>query len=264
MKLIALIFLALAFTANANAEQIYSVSGAGDTLYSNGSGERHAPASLTKMMTLYILFEELKAGRITLDTPMRVSRNASAQPPSKIGLRQGESILVRDAIPALIVKSANDVAVVVAEHIGHTNPDFVGRMNATAFRMELYGTNFGNPSGLPEPGQATTARDMAVLALKLWQDFPDQFHYFGLREWTWRGQLIETHNRLLAVHPRVSGMKTGYTADSGYNIVISTNEPRTFTVILGSRTSEERTALALRILPEILKEPVLAHNVEGR
>ena len=208
---------------------------------------RHAdspryPASLTKVMTLYMLFEEIEAGRISPDEKLTVSRTASRQPPSNLRLSAGDTISVSDAIDALITKSANDVAVVVAERIGGSEDRFAALMTVKARTLGMNATKFYNASGLPDSRQVSTARDMAVLAEAMLEDHPDYYHYFSVAEFDWDGRTYRNHNKLLGNVAGVDGIKTGYTRASGFNLMASSvrDDRRIITIMLGGRTSGAR------------------------
>lgn len=202
------------------------------------------PASLTKMMTLYILFEEIDAGRFNTGSQLTVSKNAARQPPSKIGLKEGTTISVHDAISALSVRSANDVAVAVAENVEGTEEAFVRRMNRTARSLGMQKTRFGNASGLPDRSKVTTAKDMAVLGRALLSRHPRFARYFTQREFSYNGRTFKATNRLLGKVQGVNGIKTGYTRLSGYNLALSVRRGRThvIAVIIGGRTGRSRDA----------------------
>jgi D-alanyl-D-alanine carboxypeptidase len=207
------------------------------------------PASLTKMMTLYMLFEALERGDITMDTRLTASRNAARQPPSRLGLacsrRRGcDSITVEQAIRALVVQSANDVAVLVAERLGGTEARFSANMTARAREIGMSDTRFANASGLPDTRHRTTARDMATLSLALWRDFPEYYHYFQTPNFAWRRTSGRNHNRLLGQVEGVDGIKTGYTRASGFNLATMTerNGRRVIVVVMGGETSAARDA----------------------
>lgn len=186
----------------------------------NAEAPRH-PASLTKMLTLYVLFEELERGRVKLDTEMPVSAKAADQDPTKLGLRVGSTLTVEDAIKGLITLSANDAAMVVAEFIGGSQDGFADRMNATAKRIGMTSSRFYNPNGLPDGRQITTAKDMVTLGSALSERFPTYYRYFQTRSFVFRGRTIYGHNRLLGRVDGVDGIKTGYTRASGFNLVSS-------------------------------------------
>lgn len=193
----------------------------GEILYAKNADAESYPASLTKMMTLYLTFEALEAGRLKLDQPLPVSAHAAAQAPTKLGLKPGQSVTVEQAILALVVKSANDVASVVAEALGGTEKHFAELMTAKARALGMASTTFRNASGLPDKRQVSTARDMARLAIALYREFPQYYHYFGTQRFDFNGQTIYSHNRMLRNYPGTDGLKTGYTAASGFNIAVS-------------------------------------------
>ena len=190
-------------------------------LYARNADASRYPASLTKIMTLYMLFEQIERGRVSLATRMTVSQHAAAQAPSKLGLRAGESIDVRTAILALVTKSANDVAVVIAEHISGSESAFASAMTRKARELGMGDTTFRNASGLPDDGQKTTASDLAVLGRAIMRDFPDEYSYFKTRSFAFRGRYHRNHNRLLGRVEGVDGIKTGYIRASGFNLVTS-------------------------------------------
>src|SRR5262245_40698328 len=191
----------------------------GDVLQAtNGDSERH-PASLTKIMTLYLLFERIEAGKFKLDTPLTVSANATAQAPSKLGLREGATISVENAIKALVTKSANDIAVVVAEAIAGSEEEFAKLMTRKARALRMSRTVYKNASGLPDEEQITTARDQALLALAIQDRFPKHYRYFATQSFSYGKASYANHNRLLGRVDGVDGIKTGYTRASGFNLV---------------------------------------------
>lgn len=182
---------------------------------------RTYPASLTKIMTLFLVFDALEQERVRLGTLLSVSAHAAAQSPSKLGLKPGGHITVEDAVLALVTRSANDAAVVVAEGIGGTEDGFAAMMTRKARALGMHQTVFQNASGLPDPDQVTTARDMATLARALIRTHGRYYHYFSTREFTYNGQAITTHNRLMLRYPGADGIKTGYIHASGFNLVSS-------------------------------------------
>ena len=216
----------------------------GKTLFAKNADARRYPASLTKMMTLYVLFAELEAKRLTLSTKLSVSANAARQPPSKLGVKAGTTIKVEDAILALVTKSANDVAVVIAEHIGGSVSGFAARMNREARAIGMNSTTFRNPHGLPDSGQYTTARDLARLAVSLQDRFPTYYPYFSKKSFTYKGARIRNHNRLLGSVTGVDGIKTGYTRASGFNLVTNVVRDRRhiIAVVMGGKTAGRRDA----------------------
>ena len=213
----------------------------GSVLYDRNSQDPRYPASLTKMMTLYMLFEAIDEGRIGMSDAIPVSNYAARRPPSKIGFKPGQSIPVQTAILALCVKSANDVATAVAEHLGGSEERFAQMMTSKAQQLGMRSTVFRNASGLPDDGQRTTARDMAVLASALRARFPHHYHYFQNREFAYAGKTIRGHNDLLN-RPGVDGLKTGYIRASGFNVATSAARggKRVIAVVMGGDTATSR------------------------
>jgi len=221
----------------------------GQVLHAENPDKVTHPASLTKMMTLYMIFSALDQGRITLDTPMRVSAHAARQIPSKLGLKNGETILLRDAIMALITKSANDAAVVVAEKMGGSEGHFADIMTAKAHQLGMNSTYFRNASGVPNPQQITTTRDMAVLSRALIREFSHHYHLFKTKSFTYRGRSHRNHNKLAgeivgqAEQPVVvDGIKTGFVNASGYNLAASAlhGNKRLIVVVMGGTSGAHR------------------------
>jgi D-alanyl-D-alanine carboxypeptidase len=219
----------------------------------NPDGLRH-PASLTKMMTLYLLFERLDSGKMKLDTEMPVSEHASEQDPTKLGLRPGQTIRVEDAIKGLITRSANDAAVVIAEAVGGEEDDFARMMTRKAHALGMSRTVYRNASGLPNDEQVTTARDQSILGRALQDRFPRYYHYFSTTAFNFRGRTITGHNHLLGSVEGVDGIKTGYTRASGFNLVTSMHRGNRFLVgvVLGGRSGGSRDAIMRNLLAENL------------
>ena len=214
----------------------------GRMLYqANAEAERY-PASLTKMMTLYLLFEAIDAGKMSKSTEIPISDHARRQPPSKIGFKSGQTIDADTAIRALATKSANDVAVAVGEYIAGSEEAFAATMTAKARVLGMRNTIFRNASGLPDDGQHSTARDMALLGMALRQRFPHHYHYFSEKDFVFRGRTIRGHNDLIGRVPGVDGIKTGYVRASGYNIVTSVNNGsrRLIVVVMGGDSARSR------------------------
>lgn len=211
---------------------------------SNADAIRH-PASLTKMMTLYMLFERLESGKVKLNSSMPASAHAAGQAPSKMGLKAGETISVETAIKALVVKSANDVATVIAEYIGGDEPTFARMMTAKARSLGMSNTTYRNANGLPDDAQVTTARDQALLGRALQDRFPNYFRYFNTRSFVYEGRTVRGHNRLLGSVDGVDGIKTGYIRASGFNIVTSVNRNNRHLVaaVFGGRSAGARDAV---------------------
>ena len=216
----------------------------GNVLYAENADGIRYPASLTKMMTLYVLFQDLKNGKIKLNSPIRMSARAAAMAPSKLGVRAGQSIPVETAIKALVVKSANDVAAAVAENLGGTEAAFAARMTRTARALGMSRTTYANASGLPNAAQVTTARDQATLGLRLMRDFPQYYPYFRTQNFSYNGRTILGHNRLLGRYDGTDGIKTGYVNASGFNLVTSVRrgDKRLVGVVLGGRSGGSRDA----------------------
>ncbi|RUV91477.1 MULTISPECIES: D-alanyl-D-alanine carboxypeptidase family protein [unclassified Mesorhizobium] len=215
----------------------------GKTLFEVNSTAQRYPASLTKMMTLYMLFEALESGRVSKETQIPVSNHAASQPPTKLRFRRGATIDVDSAIRAMVVKSANDVAVAVGEYLGGGSEDeFAAMMTAKARQLGMTSTNFRNACGLPDDGQVTTARDMAVLGIALQRRFPQHFHYFSESDFMFRGRLVRGHNDMLGRVRGVDGIKTGYIRASGYNIVTSYNADgrHLIVVVMGAQSARQR------------------------
>jgi len=200
------------------------------------------PASLTKMMTLYLTFEALNAGRLRLDQYLPVSTEAANKSPTKLHLVPGDSVQVHDLILGIVTKSANDAAAVLAEGLAGSEPAFADRMTAKARQLGMTSTIYRNASGLPDPEQRTTARDVAQLALALYHDFPREYRYFATREFFFRGRVILTHNHLLDWYEGADGIKTGYIGASGFNLAASAvrNGHRLVGVVMGGASAGSR------------------------
>ncbi len=214
----------------------------GKQLFEVNSTAQRYPASLTKMMTLYLLFEALESGRVSKETQIPVSDNAARQPPTKLRFRRGETIDVDSAIRAIVVKSANDVAVAVGEYLGGSEEQFAAMMTAKARQLGMTSTVFRNASGLPDGGQMTSARDMAVLGMALRNRFPQHFHYFSESDFMFRGRLVRGHNDMLGRVRGVDGIKTGYIRASGFNIVTSYSADgrQLIVVVMGADSARQR------------------------
>jgi D-alanyl-D-alanine carboxypeptidase/D-alanyl-D-alanine carboxypeptidase (penicillin-binding protein 5/6) len=216
----------------------------GKVLYSDNPDGKRYPASLTKMMTLYLLFDSMESGRTSLKTPIKVSAHCAGQAPSKLGFRPGQTIDAESAILAIVTKSANDVACSIGEYLGGTESGFAKKMTARARTLGMTKTVFRNASGLPDPGQVTTARDMATLGRAIQEHFPEEYKYFSRRSFKWRGQTIVGHNYLLGRVDGVDGIKTGYTRASGFNLVTSVKRDNRYLVgvVLGGDSGKSRDA----------------------
>ncbi|MFG1371231.1 serine hydrolase [Xanthobacter oligotrophicus] len=226
----------------------------GKVLYEDNPDALRHPASVTKIMTLYLLFEQLEAGNLKLDSDLQVSAKAASQQPSKLGVKPGSSIEVEDAIKALVTRSANDVAVVIAENLGGSESEFAEMMTRKARALGMSRTVFRNASGLPNPNQVTTARDLSVLGRAIQDKFPKQYKYFSTRTFYYRGQAIGNHNRLLGRVEGVDGIKTGYTQASGFNLVTSVKRDGRFLVgvVLGGSSAGSRDARMTNLISQNL------------
>lgn len=222
----------------------------GEVLGERQSGDLWYPASLTKLMTVYLTFQGIRAGRIEMDSPVVVSERAANVQPAEMGLPAGTVVTVDNALKMVVVKSANDIANALAEAIGGSIESFVNMMNAEAARLGLVGTRFINPHGLPGPGQSTTARDMAMLAYMIWHQFPEYRSYFGIQAIRHGSTVMPTGNVLLGYYAGANGMKTGYICSSGYNLVATaTRAGRTLlAVVLGAASEQARTMVAAGLL----------------
>ena len=228
--------------ANASVSSIMIDAANGEVMYEMNADERRYPASLTKLMTLYITFNALENNHIKLTDKLKVSRTAAGRSPSKLGVRAGETITVKDAIMAVIVKSANDCATVLAEHFAPTEADFAVLMTNTAHKLGMNHTTFKNASGLPNKQQKTSARDMAILAMAVYHHFPQYYKWFSAKSFQYKGKTIGGHNYILKTFAGADGMKTGYTAASGYNIITSAKRSgkRVIAVTMGHNSVGER------------------------
>lgn len=236
--------------ANPRYAAIVLNADSGEVLHAAQADAPRYPASLTKMMTLYLLFEAMDKGLLRLDTAMPVSAHAASMPQTNISLKKGDRLRVRDAIPALVVRSANDAAVVVAEALGGTESEFANIMTAKAKAMKMTATTFRNASGLPNEMQRSTARDLSILSMRLMQDHPDYYHYFSTPSFTFRGKTYNSHNRMIKNYAGTDGMKTGYIRASGFNVATSAlrGEHRLIGVVMGGKTARSRDAEMVTLL----------------
>ena len=226
----------------------------GRTLYARNENELRHPASVTKVMTLYLLFEQLEKGRVRLDTPLMISARAAAQAPSKLGLAPGETISVENAIKALVTKSANDIACAVAENIGGSEANFARLMTRKAHALGMSRTHYENASGLPDPAQVTTARDLAVLGRAIQDRFPRYYRYFSTHVFAYNGALHPNHNHLLGRVEGMDGIKTGYTRASGFNLLTSVRRDHhhIVAVVMGGVTAGARD----RIMADLIEQNI--------
>lgn len=253
---LALSFCAL-FSANAAlADRAHLLLDArtGEVLEAENADQLNYPASLTKMMTLYLTFEALKKGTLKWDDKLVLSANAESKDPYKFALGAGKTITVKEAVLGMIVLSTNDAAVAVAEHFSGSEAAFGQVMTQKAHALGMSDTVFTNPAGLPDPSQVTTAKDMARLGLALMRDFPDEFQLFATRKFVFRGMKLHGHNRMMATYPGVDGIKTGYTEAAGYNLVTSAKKGsrRVVGVVLGAKSATERDAEMTALLNKYL------------
>jgi D-alanyl-D-alanine carboxypeptidase len=228
----------------------------GRTLYAVNENELRHPASITKVMTLYLLFEQLDKGALTLQSPIAISAHAAAQEPSKLGVQPGDAISVEDAIKAIVTRSANDVAVAVAEKIGGDESAFAEMMTRKAHALGMSRTLYRNASGLPNDEQLTTARDLTILARATEERFPRDFKYFSTPEFEYDGEIIGNHDHLLGRVDGVDGIKTGYTRASGFNLLTSLHRDgrSLVAVVLGGRTAGARDAVMEQLLAQHIAE----------
>ncbi|MBM7455563.1 D-alanyl-D-alanine carboxypeptidase [Oceanisphaera litoralis] len=264
------VMLLLALSSQAQANPRYAAivldADGGEVLHASSADAARYPASLTKMMTLYLLFEAMDKRLMTLDTAMPVSAHAASMPQTNISLKKGDRLRVRDAIPALVVRSANDAAVVVAEALGGTEREFARMMTAKAKSMKMSATRFRNASGLPDNAQVSTARDLAILSLRLMKDFPQHYHYFSTSSFSFRGKTYSSHNRMVKNQAGVDGMKTGYIRASGFNVATSARrgEHRLIGVVMGGKTARSRDAQMVKLLDSGFERAIQLARASGR
>ncbi len=258
---------------------VFAIDGnSGRVLYGQDENALRHPASITKVMTLYLLFGELERHRLSLDTRIEISSHAAAQKPTKLGLRPGSTIRIEDAIGAIVTKSANDMAVAIAERIGGSEPAFASMMTRKAHALGMSRTNFVNASGLPADMQLTTARDLATLGRAIHDRYPQYFHYFSTHSFTYAGQTMANHNHLMDQVEGMDGIKTGYTVASGFNLLSSVNRNGHWlvSVVLGGKTRLGRDRIMADIIeaqidncatrrttPMVAENPDLEHVAEA-
>ncbi|MER9421263.1 SPOR domain-containing protein [Mesorhizobium sp. M0317] len=249
LKTIMILALAMSFVVADAASSMAARSSAivvdaktGKVLYSSDANGRRYPASLTKMMTLYLTFEAMAKGRISRNTPVPFSTKAAAEPPTKLGVKAGGAVSVETAILSMVTKSANDSATALGELLGGSESNFARMMTAKARALGMDGTVFRNANGLPDPGQFTTAHDMAMLGIALREHYPQYYGYFSQRSFLYGRQRINGHNRLLGRIKGVDGIKTGYTRASGFNLVssVSDGNRRLVAVVMGGTSGRSR------------------------
>lgn len=273
LGLVAILAITAASAPEASANPKFAAiavdASTGEVLYSSDPDGKRYPASLTKVMTLYMLFQELKAGRMTLSTQIKMSKRASGMAPTKLGVPAGKTLSVEDAIKSLVTLSANDVAAAIGENIAGSESAFATRMTKTARSLGMSRTTFKNASGLPNPGQMTTARDMATLSLRIQRDFPQYYPYFKLMSFNYKGRVIRTHNRLLGKFEGTDGIKTGYIRASGFNLTSSVKrgDKRIIGVVMGGKTGNSRNQYMISMLskhlPMCKNGKALAASIKG-
>jgi D-alanyl-D-alanine carboxypeptidase len=214
----------------------------GHVVHETEAAQRWYPASLTKVMTLYMTFKAIESGRLHLHDTLVASKHAAMQPNSRLGLRKGQQISVENAILAVATRSANDAAVTLAEHLGGSESHFAHLMTEQAHHLGMSSTSFVNASGLPDESQISSARDLAILSSAVIHHFPEHYHYFSTTEFHYKGQVLPNTNRILRSYPDADGFKTGFTCGSGYNLIASAkrNGHRLIGVLLGAHSSNER------------------------
>jgi len=260
-----LLSCALVSGAHASVSSIIIDAETGDVLSSSNADSLRYPASLTKLMTLYITFNALDKGLIKFEDKLPVSRNAANRSPSKLGLKKGETITVRDAVLALIVKSANDCATVLAEGLGYSEENFAKTMTEVAQELGMKNTTFKNASGLPNRAQKTTARDMALLGAAMYHHFPEYYKLFATKKFTYNGRTYYTHNHLLKSFEGADGMKTGFTNAAGYNIVTSAERDghRVIAVTMGHDTIRQRDTKVASLMKKGLQKLAMSDHIEA-
>jgi D-alanyl-D-alanine carboxypeptidase len=228
----------------------------GQVLHEVNADEPRHPASLTKIMTLYLLFERLDAGALKLDTLLPVSATAALEPPTKLGLKAGQTIMVEDAIGGIVTRSANDAAVVVSEAIGGSEEEFAKLMTRKARALGMTSTVYVNASGLPDDEQITTARDQALLGRAIHDRFPSYYSYFSMVFYRYHGKDLHNHNSLLGNLEGVDGIKTGYTEASGYNLALSVRRSKkcVVAVVLGGTSNSERDARMRQLIEDTISQ----------
>lgn len=250
LPLVAAMMVATSAASAAPVSEIVVDAAIGRTLYAARAERRRPPASLTKMMTLVLVFDAIDAGKLRLDSPVTMTRRAARQAPTRLGLAPGRTISVRAAMRTVAIISANDVAVALAERVAGSEPAFVRAMNRRARQIGMTDTRFENASGLGPAGGTTTARDMAMLARHIIRRHPARYAMFSARSIRWNGRIRPNHNRLLGRVRGVDGVKTGYTVPAGFNLAASARRGgrRVIVVVMGARTADARDLLVSNLL----------------
>lgn len=237
-----ILLLIVSSSASARYSAIVIDSDTGEVIHETEAAQKWYPASLTKVMTLYMTFAALEAGKLHLDDQLTVSHHAAIQPKSHLGLRKGQKITVEHAIMAVATRSANDAAVALAERLGGNESHFGHLMTQQAHHMGMHSSSFVNASGLPDENQISSARDLAILSSALIKNYPEYYRIFSSTEFHYKGQVLPNTNRILKTYPDADGLKTGFTCGSGYNLIASAkrNGHRLVGVLLGAHSSGER------------------------
>jgi D-alanyl-D-alanine carboxypeptidase (penicillin-binding protein 5/6) len=248
--------LSLSTAAHAGSAQLLLDARTGEVLASENPDELNHPASLTKMMSVYMVLDAIKAGKLSWDSPVPFSKHAASRPPTKLFVKAGDTITVREAVLAMIVKSANDAAAAVGEKIGGSEEGFAALMTRKARSLGMMNTTFFNASGLPHAQQFTTARDMSTLGVALMRDFPKDYELFATKSFKFRGKTITGHNNLMYRYKGMDGIKTGYTNASGFNLVSAVEHDgrRVVGVVLGGRTAASRDKIMERLIDANIKK----------
>ncbi|AOG10554.1 D-alanyl-D-alanine carboxypeptidase [Agrobacterium sp. RAC06] len=248
--------LSLSTTAQAGSAQLLLDARTGEVLASENADVLNHPASLTKMMSVYMVFDAIKAGKLSWDSPVPFSKHAASRPPTKLFVKAGDSITVREAVLAMIVRSANDASAAIGEKIGGSEEGFAALMTRKARSLGMMNTTFFNASGLPHPRQFTTARDMSTLGVALMRDFPKEYELFATKSFKFRGKTINGHNNLMYRYKGMDGIKTGYTNASGFNLVSAVEHDgrRVIGVVMGGRTAASRDKIMERLIDASIKK----------
>ncbi len=248
--------LSLSTSAEAGSAQLLLDARTGEVLASENPDALNHPASLTKMMTIYMVLDAIHAGKLSWDSPVPFSKYASARPPTKLRVKAGDSITVKEAVLSMIVLSANDVATAVGEKLGGSEEGFAALMTRKARSLGMMNTTFFNASGLPHDQQFTTARDMSTLGVALMRDFPRDYELFATKSFAFRGRTINGHNNLMYRYKGMDGIKTGYTNASGFNLVsaVESNGRRIVGVVMGGRTAASRDKLMEKLIDANIKK----------
>ena len=262
--LLASLLLAVPAAAREKYADMVIDADTGEVLHAKNVDNHNYPASLTKIMTLYLLFDDLESGKVHLGDRMPVSHHAAEQAPSKLDLAAGQTVSVENALLGLVTKSANDAAVAIAEHLAGSEAAFAARMTHKAHELGMSKTVFKNANGLPNPEQKTTARDMATLARALIHNHAKQYHYFSTRQFTYNGSVIANHNHLLEWYDGADGIKTGYIDASGFNLVASAKRGsrRLIGVVFGGRSAPARDRQMARLLDTAFQRSPGSSGVE--